>query len=217
MESYLKEKNEVIQAGKAMLNEGYTVGTWGNISVRSDDGKYMIITPSGVDYEIITPEIMSVVDMEGNLVSGKKPSIETGLHLAIYQNRPEINAIMHSHSIYTCAIAATREEVPPVLDEMAQIVGGGIKVAEYGLPGSQELAENCVKALGDRMAVLLANHGGVCVGRNIKEVYKITKVVEVSLQSYCLAKSIGSPVTLSKDQVDFMRNFFLNAYGKENK
>lgn len=214
MENYLKEKNQVIQAGKAMLKEGYTVGTWGNISLRSDDGKYMIITPSGVDYDIITPDMMSVVDMEGNLVSGKKPSIETGLHLAIYKKRPEINAVMHSHSVYTCAIAATREDVPPVLDEMAQIVGGGIQVAEYDLPGSPELAKNCVEALGDKMSVLLANHGGVCVGRNIKEVYKITKVVEVSLQSYCLAKSIGNPVVLSTEQVNFMRNFFLNSYGK---
>ncbi|MEA4828319.1 class II aldolase/adducin family protein [Clostridium sp. JNZ J1-5] len=214
MGNYLKEKNDVIQAGKSMLKEGYTVGTWGNISVRSDDGKYMIITPSGVDYEIITPEMMSVVDMDGNLISGKKPSIEAGLHLAIYKKRQDVNAIMHSHSIYTCAIAATREEVPPVLDEMAQIVGGGIKVAEYALPGSAELAENCVTALGDRMAVLLANHGGVCVGRDMKDAYKITKVVEVSLQSYCLAKSIGSPVTLSDEQVGFMRDFFLNAYGK---
>lgn len=214
MENYLKEKNQVIQAGKAMLKDGYTVGTWGNISVRSDDGNYMIITPSGVDYEIIAPDMMSVVDMEGNLVSGKKPSIETGLHLAIYKKRPEINAVMHSHSIYTCAIAATREDVPPVLDEMAQIVGGGIQVAEYALPGSPELAKNCAEALEDRMAVLLANHGGVCVGRNIKEAYKITKVVEVSLQSYCLAKSIGNPVALSTEQVNFMRNFFLNSYGK---
>lgn len=214
MDNYLKEKNEVIKAGKDMLKEGYTVGTWGNISMRSEDGKYMIITPSGVDYNIITPDMMSVVDMDGNLISGKKPSIETGLHLAIYKKRTEINAIIHSHSIYTCAVAANRQPVPPVLDEMAQIVGGGINVAKYALPGSKELAENCVDALGDKMAVLLANHGGVCVGRDINEAYKITKVVEVCLKSYCIAKSIGNPIELKENEVNFMRDFFLHSYGK---
>lgn len=200
-----------------MLKEGYTVGTWGNISVRAQDGKYMIITPSGIDYETITPEMMSVVDIDGNLISGKQPSIEAGLHLSIYKKRLDINAVMHSHSVYTSAVACTRQDVPPVLDEMAQIIGGGIKVAKYGLPGSPELAKNCVDALEDKMATLLANHGGVCVGRNLAEAYKITGVLEVCLKSYCLGKIIGVPVALEKDNVDFMRNYFLNDYGKANK
>ncbi|MCY6370783.1 class II aldolase/adducin family protein [Clostridium ganghwense] len=214
MNNYMEEKRMVIEAGKTMLNSGLTVGTWGNLSVRTADGKYIVITPSGVDYEKITPEMMSLVDMDGKLVSGKKPSIEAGLHLGIYKKREDVNAVIHTHSIYTCAVAATRTDVPAVLDEMAQIVGGGIKTAKYGLPGSQELASNCAEALGDRMAVLLANHGGVCVGKDLKDAFKITNVVEVSLKSYCLAKSIGNPVALDDKDVNFMRDFFLNSYGK---
>ncbi|MCY6483412.1 class II aldolase/adducin family protein [Clostridium aestuarii] len=212
--NYIEEKKMVIEAGKKMLNSGLTVGTWGNLSVRTKDKKYMVITPSGVDYEKITPEMMSLVDMDENLVSGKKPSIEAGLHLGIYKNREDVNAVIHTHSIYTCTVAATREDVPPVLDEMAQIVGGGIKTAKYGLPGSPELARNCVEALDDRMAVLLANHGGVCVGKDLQDAFKITNVVEVSLKSYCLAKAMGNPVALDDKDVDFMRDFFLNKYGK---
>lgn len=214
MSNYLKEKSEVIKAGQAMLNAGYTVGTWGNISVRSDDGKYIVITPSGIPYEDLTPEIVSVADLEGNLLSGKKPSIETFLHLGIYKKRTEINAVVHTHSVYTCAVAMTRQDVPPILDEMAQIIGGGIRVAKYALPGTMELAANCAEALGDRMAVLLANHGGVCVGKDLNEAFKITKVLEVSLQSYCLGKIIGTPVPLSQEQVEKMRDYFLNDYGK---
>lgn len=214
MNNYSEEKELVIEAGKTMISSGLTVGTWGNISIRTSDGKYMIITPSGIDYETITPEMMSIVNMKGELVSGEKPSIESGLHLGIYKKREDVNAVIHTHSIYTCAIAATRMDVPPVFDEMAQIIGGGIKTAKYALPGSQELAQNCVEALGDKMAVLMANHGGVCVGKDLEGAFKITNVLEVSLKSYCLAKSIGNPVVLHDKDVEFMREFFLKKYGK---
>lgn len=214
MENYIEEKKMVIEAGKDMLKRSWTVGTWGNISVRTKDKKYMVITPSGVDYEVITPEMMSLVSMDGELISGKKPSIETGLHLEIYKNRQDVNAVVHTHSVYTGAVASTRITVPPILDEMAQIIGGEVKTAEYALPGSKELAHNCKEALGDKMAVLLANHGGVSVGKDLKEAFKITSVLEISLKSYFIAKVIGNPVVLDDKDVNFMRDFFMNSYGK---
>lgn len=214
MDNYLKEKELVIQAGKDMLNRGWVVGTWGNISVRTEDGRCMVITPSGVDYDLITPEGMCVIDLDGNLLSGEKPSIEWGLHLKVYQTRKDVGAVVHTHSTYASAIAALRETVPPVFDEMAQIIGGELKTARYALPGSQELAENCVQALEDRMAVLLANHGAVCVGKDLKEAFKVSDVLEKVLQSYILARSIGEPVVLEEREVQMMRDYFNNVYGK---
>jgi len=214
MERYLREKEMVIKAGKDMLKNDWTIGTWGNISVKTEDGKYVIITPSGIDYNVITTEMMSVVDMEGNLVSGRKPSIEVPLHMEIYKKREDVLSVVHTHSPYACAFACTRSNIPPVFDEMAQIIGGEIKTAKYALPGSPELADNCAEALGDKMAVLLANHGGVTVGKSLDEALKITSVLEKSLQSYSIAKAIGNPVALSKDDIEMMREFFLNKYGK---
>lgn len=214
MERYLKEKESIIKAGKDMVKNNWTVGTWGNISVRSEDGECVIITPSGIDYNIITVEMVSVIDKDGNLLSGNKPSIETPLHLAIYKNRPDVGAVVHVHSPYTSAIACTRTNIPPVFDEMAQILGGGVETAEYALPGSDELANNCVKALGDRMAALLANHGGVAVGKDLDEALKIVEVLEKCLMSYAIAKSFGTPIPLGDDEIMFMRKFFMNHYGK---
>lgn len=215
MSNYLKEKQMVINAGKNMKHHGLTVGTWGNISVRTKDGKYSVITPSGVDYDTITPEMMCVVDMEGNVIQGsKKPSIETGLHINIYKVREDVNAVVHTHAVYSTAAAANRMEVPPVLDELAQAIGGTVKTAEYGLPGSKELADNCVKALGDKMAVLLANHGAVCVGDDLPAAFKVCDVLEKGLQIYALAKILGEPIILEEDDVKIMRNFFKNSYGK---
>lgn len=214
MEKYLNEKKSIIQAGKDMISNDWTVGTWGNISVRSNDGENVIITPSGVDYNVITTEMMSVADMNGNLISGKKPSIELELHTKIYLNRPDVNAIVHVHSPYTCAFACTRTNIPPVFDEMAQIIGGEVKTAKYAIPGTSELADNCVDALGDKMATLLANHGGVAVGKTLEEALKVTEVLEKSLQSYAIAKSFGTPVVLDDEAVNMMRDFFLNKYGK---
>lgn len=215
MINYLKEKQLVIDSGKRMLHSGFTVGTWGNISVRTEDGKYMVITPSGVDYDTITPEMMNLIDMDGSCIEGcKKPSIEWQLHLSIYKSREDVNAVIHTHATYSSAVAATRTNIPPVLDEMAQIIGGEVKTAEYALPGSPELAANCVKALGDKMSALLANHGAVCVGKSMDHAFKVNAVLEQGIQIYILSKMVGAPVELNSKDVEFMRYFFNNVYGK---
>ncbi|MFZ7101769.1 MAG: class II aldolase/adducin family protein [Peptococcaceae bacterium] len=215
MEKYSEEKLQVIEAGKQMLRNGWVVGTWGNISIRTEDGKCMVITPSGVDYELITPESMCVIDLKGNLVTGVRPSIESELHLKIYQTRADVNAVIHTHSTYASALAALRITVPPVFDEMAQIIGGEIRTAEYALPGSRELADHCVKTLGNVMAVLLANHGAVCVAENLPGAFKICHVLEKVLESYILARSVGEPVVLKQEDVAFMRDYFTNVYDRQ--
>lgn len=214
MSEYLQAKESVINAGQDMYKNGWVVGTWGNISVRTKDKKHVVITPSGVNYNLITPAQMCVVDLTGNLIEGEKPSIETGLHVQIYQNRNDVNAVIHTHAIFSSAVAVNHMEVPPILDEMAQTIGGTVKTADYGLPGSPQLAANCVKALEDKMAVLLANHGAVCVGKNLTEAFNVCTVLEKSLQTYFYAKILGSPIPLQGKDVLFMRNYFKNSYGK---
>jgi len=132
-------KKEVLEISIKMSKMGLTAGTWGNISARVDQDR-MIITPSGMSYNVLKPEDMVLVNIHDLSYVGKlKPSIELPLHAEIYKARPEINAVMHTHSINACSIAAARKDIPPILDDMVQIIGGSIRITEYALPGSEQM------------------------------------------------------------------------------
>ena len=136
------------------------------------------------------------------------------MHGAIYQNRLDIQAICHTHSVFATAMAAARKPIPGAVEDLVQIVGGDVRVCEYALPGSKELGQNVIKALEGRHAVLLANHGMLGAGRDLNEALKICQVVEKAAQITIFAKVLGGVVELSQEDIDFMRDFYLNAYGQ---
>ncbi len=208
-------RKKVIEAGLKMFQSHLVVGTWGNISSRVPGEKYMAITPSGVDYEVIKPEDIVIMDMEGNIVDGdKKPSIEYPLHLAVYNDRSDVNAVIHTHSTYCTAMAMARKPIPAAAEDLVQIVGGDVRVSEYCLPGSQELGAAVVKAMAGRNAVLLANHGALGAGKDLKETLKIVSVVEKTAQATIFAQVLGGVVELTQEDIDFMRDFYLHKYGQ---
>jgi L-fuculose-phosphate aldolase len=158
-------KNQVLQTCQSMQTAELVIGSSGNASYRIEDTGHVAITPSSVDYSCMSAEDVMIIDMEGNIVEGdRNPSIEHPLHLAIYKARPDVNAVVHTHCIYASALAVLQEPLPPIVDEFVIRLGGQVEVAEYGMPGSKELAENVVRALGPRNAVFLANHGALCCG-----------------------------------------------------
>ncbi len=206
---------EIIKVGHALLREGLVLGTAGNISVRLSDSEGILITPSGVPYPELTPEDLVLVDEHGGILSGKlRPSSEVLLHAAIYRSRKDVNAVIHTHSPYASVFAVNRCEIPPVLDEVAQLIGGSVQVARYAMPGTKELAEHAVTALQDRNAVLLANHGMVGVGSDLNEALIVCKAVEKAAQVYLLAKISGSPYIFSDEEVKELRSRFKKAYGQ---
>ena len=212
---YEQIREEIVQIGKEMLNSSLVVGTWGNISARVPNEDYIAITPSGVDYNSIDARGIVVMDMDGDIVEGDtKPSIEYGLHLAIYNNREDVNAIVHTHSTYCTAMAIARKPIPGACEDLVQIVGGDVRVSTYALPGTVELGANTVKALEDRNAVILANHGCLGAGKSLKETLKIVNVVEKSAQATIFAQLMGGVVELSQGDIDIMRDFYLNKYGQ---
>ncbi|HHV79873.1 MAG TPA: class II aldolase/adducin family protein [Firmicutes bacterium] len=197
-----------------MARSGLVAGTWGNVSSRVSQ-REMVITPSGMDYFKLEPCDIVTVDLETLTPRGRwKPSVETPLHAAIYRSRPEIAAVVHTHSTYACTVAAARKEIPPILDEMVQIAGGSVKVAAYSLPGSNELVEAVLTALQGRTAALLANHGAICLGRSIQEALVTAVVVEKAAKVFILSELIGGAVPLGPKEIGIMREFFLNRYGQ---
>jgi len=216
---YLKEvRKKVVKAGVMLIHSGMTIGTYGNISCRVDKS-CIAITPSGRDYEQLTPEDIVVTDLEGEKLGGTLlPSSELPLHLEIYKSFPEARAIVHTHSTYASALAVAHKDLPPVTEELAQIVGGAVCCTDYTIAGTKELGLKAVKAMeGGRSAALLANHGAVCWGRDLKEALTTAYILENAARIFCIAHSLGEPVSLNNKTVETLRDFYLNHYSKRQR
>lgn len=210
----LKAARQVVDACKKMCDTGFIVGTWGNVSMRVEKG--FVITPSGMDYDKLNAGDMIVVDTTGKVVEGKwKPSTETPLHAAIYIAREDVNAILHTHSIFASSVAVTRCGISPIIEDLVQVVGGKVEVAKYALPGTERLKRNVVEALSEKNAVLLANHGMVGVGKDFEEAWIVCEIVEKSAQILIYSKILGNPIVLEEDEVKRLRNDFLTKYGQK--
>lgn len=208
-------KKFIVECGNKMLNSGLTVETWGNISVRDPETGLFYLTPSGMPYDIIEPEDIIVMDKDLNIVEGtRKPTIEFGMHVGIMNVRPDVNAVIHTHPVESQVFACLHRDIPPVIDEAAQLLGGTVKCAKYALPGSEELAHNVIEALGDGAACLMANHGAVCVGADMDTAFRVCTVLEMTAEIYQKALAIGKPEPIDEDKVLFMKDFVANHYGQ---
>jgi L-fuculose-phosphate aldolase len=212
---YLKERLEVIEAGKYMSNSALAVGTWGNISCRLPERNLMAITPSGMDYNTLEPGDIVIMDLEGNCIdSCRKASTEQPLHRAIYRAKEDINAVVHTHSVYATAMAVARKPIPGSIEDLVQIVGGDVRVAQYSLPGTPELGQYVVKAMEGRNGVLLANHGVVGAAGDLKQALTICQIIEKSAHITIIAQAVGGVVELPQEDIDIMRTYFLKTYGQ---
>ena len=206
----------VYDSGMKLINDGLVAGTWGNVSHRIDAG-FMAITPSGISYDELSPESIAVVNIHDLSYKGElKPSTEANMHALIYKAKKEINAVIHFHPFYGSIAAAKGEEVPPYIEDMAQIIGPSIKVAKHALTGTMELAEGALAALDNRFGALLANHGAVCAGRDMKEAFAACHILEKSCQVFIFMKLLGGGKALSFEQAEGLRDFYLNNYQKKD-
>ena len=211
-------KKLIVDTGLKLYKQSLTVGTWGNISALDPETNLIYIKPSGMEYHKIKTTDIVVVDKKGEIVEGfRKPSIETSMHLAIYNARCDVGAVIHYHPIYSSVLAITGVSLPGISEDFVQLVGDKVLCAEYALPGSKELAKNALTGLGERKAVFLLNHGTLCVGRDIKEAMKVCYVVEKTAHIYILSKNLGKCRIISKEDVKIMQDFAKDAYGKQNE
>jgi L-fuculose-phosphate aldolase len=193
-------RREIVEACRRMLHSGLVTGTSGNVSVRVADT--IVITPSGVDYEQMTPAQLSVLDLnDGAIVDvGDPPSSEAPLHLAVYRTS-DARAVVHTHSPWATALGLVRDTLPNV-HYAIRALGGPVRVAPYATFGSRELAENVSHALQDRRAALMRNHGAVAVGTTLSEASANAEKLEWLCQLYCRAALHGEPAALTDKQLD---------------
>jgi L-fuculose-phosphate aldolase len=209
MSGIAEARQDVWTHARAMWQHGLVAASAGNVSRRVDDA-LIAITPSSVPYEVMQPDDVVVVEWSsGRVVEGSRlPSYELPMHLCIYRARADIAAIVHTHSPFVTALSILRRPLPPVIDEMVVYFGGTVDVAEYAFTGTEALGDNVVRALGDRSAAILSNHGNVCVGRSLAKALHVAVTMEWCARSYVQALQIGVPVPLPDDALLAGRRLF---------
>jgi L-fuculose-phosphate aldolase len=194
-----------------MQADDLTVGTSGNLSVRSGD--LVAITPSGVAYADLTPESICVIDLEGRRADGDlDPSTEVPMHTSVYR-ATDATAVVHTHPLYCTALSVTMDEVPPV-HYMIALLGGPVRVVPYARFGSPELAANSVAGLADdRYGVLLRNHGATTYGDTLDKAYTRSLYLEWTCRLYHQARQLGEPTLLTPAELDEVSSA-LGRYGQ---
>jgi L-fuculose-phosphate aldolase len=196
-------RRELLDYGLRAYRGGYVTETEGNLSVRIDE-KRVLVTPTHVPYELRNPGDMVEMDMEGNTpADSRNPSSEYRMHLAVYKARSDVMAIVHAHPLYSTILAVMGEPLRPILDEMVPYLGGAIGVTEFAPSGTDELADNVVKVLGNKSAALIANHGSICTGKSMSRAYQTNRYLEKYAQIYISALSLGKVRVVPEDRQEF--------------
>lgn len=205
---------QLLQAASNLSALGLNKGTSGNASVRLSDG--LLVTPSGIPPEQLSENSMVYMQWDGTAEAGKKPSSEWRIHRDIFQARPEINAVVHCHSMFATTIACLARDVPPFHYMIAVVGGDTIRCAPYALFGTQALSDMALIALQDRKACLLAHHGMLAVGKDLSQALAIALEVENLCEQYWRLLQLGEPALLSAAQMQEVQAQF-KGYGQWGK
>ncbi len=219
MSRWTDAKKQVLETARQVHRAGLVVGTSGNVSLRlpPEEGRGLLaVTPTSRHYETLTIDDIQVIDFETKQVEGNlAPSMETVLHIGIYRARADVNAVIHSHPVYACAISVTGRDIPPILEDQVVFLGDGVKLAPYAPSGSGEMVVNVTGALGERNAVLLPNHGAVTVGRTLREAFTASELLERTAQAYYLALSLGKVNLLPEEALQTDLAYFRMLQGRK--
>lgn len=208
-------KAEIVSAAQRMSASGLSPGRSGNVSTRVDGG--MLITPTGMHYADMRPVDIVEVRNDGRVAPGQRvASSEWRVHLSLYKARVDIGAIVHTHSLNATALSCLHRGIPAFHYMVAEVGGDKIACAPYATYGSEELARFAVKAMGLRNACLLANHGAIAAGENLRAAYDLAVEVETLASQYARALQVGRPRILSAREMARVLEKF-KTYGKQNE
>ena len=209
-------RRAVIDTALAMSRSGLSPGRSGNVSCRWHDG--MLITPTGMAYDLIRPRDIVYVDAKGNTPARKsrKPSSEWRFHLAAYKARPDMGAVVHTHSLNATVLACARKPIPAFHYMVAVAGGSDIPLVPYDTFGTEQLARHVAKGLKKRNACLMANHGQIALGATLDSALELAHEVEVLASQYCQVLQLGKPHILSNDEMARVLERF-KSYGQRGQ
>lgn len=212
-----RTREEVCELHAELTRWNLVVWTAGNVSQRLHSADLMVIKPSGVRYDRLTPDDMVVCDLDGVLVDGDhSPSSDTAAHAYVYRHMPEIYGVVHTHSTYATAWAARGEEIPCVLTMMGDEFGGPVPVGPFAIIGDDSIGRGIVETLRDSRspAVLMQNHGPFTIGRTAQAAVKAAAMVEEVARTVHVARQLGEPLPIAQDLIDRLYDRYTNVYGQ---
>jgi len=210
-------REQVCTLHAELIRWGLVAWTAGNVSARVPGADLMVIKPSGISYDELTPQAMVVTDLAGNLVEGDfAPSSDTFAHAYVYAHMPQVGGVVHTHSTYATAWAARHEPIPCVLTMMGDEFGGPVPVGPFALIGDDSIGRGIVETLaGSRSpAVLMAGHGVFTIGKDARAAVKAAVLVEDVARTVHIARQLGEPVPLAPADIDHLYDRYQNVYGQ---
>ena len=210
-------RRQLIETACRMAPANLNRGSAGNLSVRTRENGLdgYLITPSGMDYEVLVPEDIVFMRLDGTPDGRRKPSSEWRFHHDIYAARPDAGAILHAHAPFATSLASLRRDIPPFHYMIARFGGDTIRCADYATFGSQALSDNALVALRDRCACLLANHGLLVFGKTLAQLFALAVEFEALCEQYWRACQLGQPVLLDPDEMATVQAKFAS-YGQQD-
>ncbi len=208
-------KQLVCELNKELPRNGLVTMTSGNVSARDSATNYVVIKPSGVSFDLLQPDDMAVVDLDGAVIEGaRKPSVDTATHLYIYRHMPDICGVVHTHSNYATSFAALAKPIPAVLTAIADEFGGPIPCGPYCQIGEEEIGRVVVEHIGSSPAILLQNHGVFTVGQTPEAALKAAVMTEDAAKTVHLAMLLGEPIPIPEDEIVRGHQRYVNKYGQ---
>jgi L-ribulose-5-phosphate 4-epimerase len=210
-------RREVCALHAELPRHGLVVWTSGNVSARVPGEDLMVIKASGVPYEDLSPEAIVVCDLDGALVEGElSPSSDAATHAYVYRHRPDVGGVAHTHSPYATAWAARGEAIPCVLTAIADEFGGEIPIGPFARIGDEEIGRGIVETLaGHRSpAVLMRSHGVFTIGAGARDAIKAAVMCEDAARTVHLARELGDPIPLTREDIDALHHRYQRAYGQ---
>ncbi len=208
-------RSEIHRLNLELPKNGLVTWTSGNVSGRDPTSGLVVIKPSGIRYEELTPENMVVVDQDGKVVDGTfKPSSDVHAHLYVYRHRPDVNGVVHTHSTFATAFAAVGRSIPPVLTAICDEFGGPIPCGGYARVGGDEIGRVLIDSIGDSPAILMKNHGVFTVGKTPEAAVKAAVMVEDVARTVFYALQLGPVDEIPAEEVARARRRYLEEYGQ---
>jgi L-ribulose-5-phosphate 4-epimerase len=212
-----KLRQEVYRANMALPANHLVTWTSGNVSGRDPDTNLIVIKPSGVLFDELTPENMVIVDLDSRLIEGDLgPSSDTASHVYIYKHRPDVQGVTHTHSNYATAFAAIGKPIPVYLTAIADEFGGPIPCGGYARIGGKQIGEEVLRSIGGSPAILMKNHGVFTVGKSVQAALKAAVMVEDIARTVWLALQLGQPEELPTEEVAANFDRYQHRYGTKS-
>jgi len=205
----------VCQLNGELPHHNLVAWTSGNVSARDPSTGLVIIKPSGIRFEALTPESMVVVDLDGKVVEGKlKPSSDTFAHVYVYRHRQDVNGVVHTHSTFATAWAAAGKPIPPILTAICDEFGGPIPVGGYAKIGGDEIGQEIIRSIGTSPAILMKNHGVFSLGRTPEAAVKAAVMVEDVARTAFYAMQLGQPDEIPAEEIARAHRRYREEYGQ---